>query len=136
MSLISINWKPTPKGLRKFGAVMLVGMGIFGGLAFWHGGHGVAYGLWAFGAVSGAAGLTGKKIAMPFYCAWMGLAFVLGAITSQILLTVFFYVVIGGVGLVMRLFRRDRLVLRKPTTDTYWCDCPVVSDVEHYERQS
>ncbi len=63
MSLISINWKPTPKGLREFGAVMLM-------------------------------------------------------------------------GLVMRPFRRDRLVLRKPTTDTYWCDCPVVSDVEHYERQS
>ncbi len=136
MSLISINWKPAPKGLREFGVVMIIGLGIVGGLMFWRGHHGVAYGMWTFGAVSGVLGLTGKRIALPFYWAWMGLGFVMGNIMGRLMMGAFFYVVIGGMGLLMKLIRRDRLVLHKPKTDTCWCDCPIVSDVEHYERQS
>ena len=136
MSLIAINWKPTPKGLREFGIVMLIAMGLFGGLMFWHGRAGAAYGLWAFGLLCGATGLTGTKIAMPFYYAWMGIAFVTGNIMSRLMMLVFFYIVIGGTGIIMKVIRRDRLHLRKPKTDTTWVDCPIVRDVEHYQRQS
>jgi len=136
MSLIAINWKPTPKGLREFGAVMLVAMGLFGGLMYWHDRTTAAYALWAFGLLCGATGLTGTKLAMPFYYAWMGIAFVAGNIMSRLLLMVFFYIIIGGTGLIMKLLRRDRLGLRRPTGKTTWVDCPVVNDVEHYQRQS
>lgn len=136
MSLIAINWKPTPKGLREFGIVMLIAMGLFGGLIFWHGHAGVAYGLWAFGLLCGVTGLTGTKIAMPFYYAWMGIAFVMGSIMSRLLLMVFFYIVIGGMGVIMKLLRRDRLRLRRPTGETTWIDCPAIDDVEYYQRQS
>ena len=136
MSLITVNWKPSPKTLRQFGAVMIIGMGVIGGVVFWRGHHAVAYGMWAFGLVSGAAGLTGTKIATPFYCVWMGLAYALGAIVSWAMLAVLFYLVITPMGLLMRLFGRDKLALRKPKADTCWCDSPPVSDAEHYQRQS
>jgi hypothetical protein len=136
MSLITVNWKPSPKALREFGAVMLIGLGVVGGAVFWRGHREVAYVLWAFGAVSGATGLTGRQIAMPFYCAWMGLAYALGTVVSGAMLAVLFYLIITPMGLVMGLLRRDRLALRKPKADTYWCDSPAVNDTEHYERQS
>ena len=136
MSLISINWKPAPRALREFGVVMLVGLGVIGGLTFWRGRHEVAYALWAFGAVSGVLGLTGTRIALPFYWGWMSIGFLLGNIVGRALIVVFFYGVITPMGLAMRLLRRDRLALRKPKTDTCWCDSPAVSDIEYYQRQS
>ncbi len=136
MSLISINWKPAPKDLREFGVIVLIGLGIMGGVAFWRGNHGAAYGMWTFGVVSGVLGLTGNKIALPFYWGWMGLGFVMGNIMGRLMMAAFFYVVVGGMGLVMKLVRRDRLALRKPQSDTHWQDCPIVADVEHYQRQS
>jgi len=136
MSLIIIDWKPTPKALRQFGWIMLLGMGLFGGLTFWKGHHTVAYIMWSAGVVFGATGLSGKRIALPFYYAWMGIAFVAGTILSQAVLIVFFYGVFGIMGVIMKLLRRDRLALRNPEGKTMWCDCPIVSDVEHYQRQS
>jgi hypothetical protein len=136
MSLITINWKPTPRGLREFGVVMLVGTGVLGGLMFWHDHRLVAWCVWAFGGICGVTGLSGTRLALPFYLAWMALAFILGNTISRLVMLVFFYIVIGGMGLIMKIIRRNRLGLRKPKTGTYWTDCPIVQDVEHYERQS
>ena len=136
MDLTSINWKPAPRALREFGAVLLAVLCLVGGVTYWRGHHVAAYVMWTVGAVGGVAGLTGTKIALPFYWTLMSVGFVLGNVVGRVVIVVLFYGVICPMGLAMRLFRRDRLALRKPKADTYWCDSPPVSDAEHYHRQS
>lgn len=140
MSFVQIDWHPDRKGLRSFGVSMLAGFGLIG-LAFYLGwpfspNVKVAYGCWIFGFVSGILGLTGTKVALPFYWLWMGIAFIMGNIMSRLLIASFFYFMITPMGLFMRLIGRDKLALRRRTCDTYWCDVPPpTTDRRRYERQ-
>ena len=142
MSFVQINWKPGSRQLRSFGLVVLVGFSLLGTVRLlWpgpgHPGHIGASALVCFGiaAVAGGLGLTGAKAALPFYWAWMGMACVLGAIMSRVLLGLFFYALLTPLGLVMRLTGRDRLQLHRRNMDSYWHDVPAVPDVSRYERQ-
>lgn len=135
MSLVRINWKPSPSELRKFGIAMLVGFAIVGAiLRFGFHKADAAMGAWIFGAVAGALGLTGMPIALPVYWAWMGIGFVAGNIMSRLLLGVFFYGMITPMGLIMRLFGRDKLQLRRTAGSTYWQQVPPHTSND-FERQ-
>ncbi len=57
-------------------------------------------------------GTLSPKILTPIYRLWMGLAFVMGAIMSRVILTIVFFLLVTPIGLVMRLFRKDLLHLR------------------------
>ncbi len=136
MSLVQINWKPGATDLRKFGVAMIVGFGIIGLLTQFVGHKPVAaYGCYGFGAAAGALGLTGTRLALPVYWAWMGVAFVMGNIMSRVLLAVFYFGMITPMGRAMRLRGRDKLRLRKRDVPTYWCDLPPPADPASYERQ-
>jgi hypothetical protein len=50
--------------------------------------------------------------ARAFHRGWMGLAHILGAVNTRILMTIAFFGIITPVGLSMRLMGRDRLQLR------------------------
>lgn len=134
MALVDINWKPTPHELRKFGVTMIIGFGIFAGLAYWRGHETLALVFACVGAGAGLLGLTGTKLAMLVYLPWMSLAFVMGNIMSRVLVAVFFYGLITPMGLVMRLIGRDKL-RRKNTRASYWDDLPKSTDKARYERQ-
>lgn len=135
MSLVRINWKPGPSELRKFGIAMLVGFAIVGAiLRFGFHKPDAALGAWIFGAVAGALGLTGMPIALPVYWAWMGVGFVAGNVMSRLLLGIFFYGMITPMGLVMRLFGRDKLQLRRTAASTYWQRVPPHAPND-FERQ-
>ncbi len=142
MSLVKLNWKPSPKELRQFGAIFGIGFLLIG-LAkyFW---------IWnrlferdeklgtiliLTGVVVGAIGLTGTKLALPFYWFWFGIAFVLGNIMSRIVITLIYYGVITPMGLVARLSGRDKLQLKKRAVQSYWQDISLPSDPEKYKRQ-
>ncbi len=142
MSLVKLNWKPSPKELRQFGAIFGIGFLLIG-LAkyFW---------IWnrlferdeklgtiliLTGVVVGAIGLTGTKLALPFYWFWIGIAFVLGNIMSRIVITLIYYGVITPMGLVARLSGRDKLQLKKRAVQSYWQDISLPSDPEKYKRQ-
>lgn len=135
MSLVRINWRPDSTELRKFGVAMVVGFGLIG-LFLRYGLHrpDAALGCWVFGAVAGALGLTGWKVALPVYWAWMGIAFVMGNIMSRVVLTLFYYGMITPMGLIRRQVK-DRLSLRKPSASTYWTEVPPHNDTTNLERQ-
>jgi|ETNmetMinimDraft_11_1059920.scaffolds.fasta_scaffold57720_2 hypothetical protein len=119
MNLVKINWRPNSKELRKFGWTILAGFLILGGLVFFKNSN-VAFWMWGVGIVIGGTGLTGMKIALPFYWVWMGIAFVMGNIMSRILLGVIFAFVLTPLAVLIRLIRRDRLNLQKSNKNSYW----------------
>lgn len=133
--MVDINWSPDAKELRKFGVAMLVGFSFIGAFLFWRGHPTAGTACLVFGLAAGGLGLTGTRVALPVYLAWMGIAFVAGNVVSRVLIALLFYLLITPMGLVMRLVGRDKLAL-KPTNDSsYWTD---VSDDEidsDYERQ-
>lgn len=134
MALVEINWKPTPRELRKFGVTMIVGFAILGGLAYWRDHPTLALVFACIGAGAGLLGLTGTRLALLVYLPWMAIAFVLGNIMSRVLVAVFFFGLITPMGLVMRLFGRDKLQ-RKNKRASYWDDLPRSTDRARYERQ-
>ena len=112
--------KTDRRNLRKFGLV--VG-GVFAalGLLFWLR-HKPAFpcflapgaGLIMFGAIV-------PRLLKPVYVAWMALAIVLGFIISNVLLTLFFCLILTPVGLLARLSGKDFLSLKRDrAAATYW----------------
>ena len=78
--------------------------------------------LWAVIAsgLFGAVSLVAPDILTPLNRAWMKFGALLHRIVSPVVLGVLFFVVITPFGLVMRLFRRNLLGLRREATDSYW----------------
>jgi hypothetical protein len=65
--------------------------------------------------------LRPKPVLSGLYKLWMGLAIVLGAIVSRVILTLLFYVVVTPIGLLRRLFAGDGLGLKRDKErETYW----------------
>lgn len=142
MSLVKLNWKPSPKELRQFGAIFGIGFLLIGLVKYfwmWN---------WLFerneksgiililiGVIVGAIGLTGTKLALPFYWFWMGIAFVLGNIMSRVVILLIYYGVITPMGFAARLSGRDKLQLKKRAVQSYWQDISLPNDPEKYKRQ-
>ncbi|HUU23112.1 MAG TPA: SxtJ family membrane protein [Phycisphaerae bacterium] len=136
MSLVTIDWHPDPRALRRFGLTVLVGTGACGAfLWFWSGAATAALVVWGVGAALGLPGLTGTRVALPGYRLWMGLAFVLGSVMGRVLLGLLWFGLITPMGLAMRLFGRDRLELRRKNAASLWRDLPPPDDPVRHERQ-
>lgn len=135
MALVEINWKPDSTELRKFGVAMIVGFAIIGGVFYWRGHAQIAYGCFIFGATAGALGLSGLKIALPVYWAWMSIAFVMGNVMGRVILGAVFYLLITPIGIMRKLAGADPLRLKRPKTDSYWLDHEAPDEPESYEKQ-
>jgi len=116
--------KTGQRELRRFG--LLVG-GIFaalGLLLLLRGKAHFPYYL-APGAVLVALGAALPRALKHVYLAWMSLAIALGFIVSNLLLTLFFLLVITPIGLVARLCGKDFLSLKlNPQAHSYWIARP------------
>lgn len=67
------------------------------------------------------AALRPRGLILALYRLWMGLAVILGAVVSRIILTVVFYLVITPIGLIRRLTGWDGLKLKKdPAKKSHW----------------
>ncbi len=142
MSLVKLNWKPSPKELRQFGAIfgsgfLLIGLVKYFWIWNWLFERNEKLGLiFIFiGIVGGAIGLTGTKLALSLYWVWIGIAFVLGNIMSRVVITLIYYGVITPMSFVARLLGRDKLQLKKRAVQTYWQDISLPHEPEKYKRQ-
>ena len=120
MSLVKLNWKPSSKELRQFGAIfgggfLLIGLVKYFWIWNWLLERNEKLGLIfiLIGIVVGAIGLTGTKLALPFYWAWIGIAFVLGNIMSRVVIGLIYYAVITPMSIAARLLGRDKLQIKK-----------------------
>ena len=142
MPFVELNWKPNRKELRQFGAIFMGGFLLIGLAKYfwpfsWFITKDQTVGLWlmAIAIVVGGIGLTGSRLALPLYWAWLGIAFVLGNVMSRVIITLIYFVLFTPMRLLGNLLGRDRLQLRKPQTDSYWRSISLPSDTQSYERQ-
>jgi hypothetical protein len=142
MSFVKLNWKPNKKELRSFGAIFMGGFVLIGLVKLLWPFERIftrneTPGLWflGIGIVVGAIGLTGTKLALPFYWVWLGIAYVMGNIMSRVIITLIYFLVFTPMRLLSSLTGRDTLQLKKPQKDSYWLDISLPKEMERYERQ-
>lgn len=104
--------------LRQFG--VLVGVILLGIEAyFWWAGSGPVW-LGAAGALLVIFGMFLPKLLYWPYMGWMGIAFVLGAMVSRILLTIIFYLIVTPIGIMLRLIVGSPLEMSTRNMTSYW----------------
>ena len=142
MSFVRLNWKPNKKELRSFGAVFMGGFVVIGLIKFLWPFERIftrneTVGLWflGIGIVVGAIGLTGTRLALPFYWVWLGIAYVMGNIMSRVIVAAVYFLVFTPMRVLSSLVGRDKLQLKKPQTNSYWLDISLPTEPEKYERQ-
>jgi len=67
-----------------------------------------------------ALGLINSKLLTPLNKLWFKFGILLGNIISPIVMGIVFFLVVTPTGLVMRIFRKDILKLKKNSSDSYW----------------
>ena len=128
--------KTGPRDLRKFG-LMVGAVFVAIAIVLWFR-HRPNYPfLFGIGAALIAVGAIWPRALKYIYIAWMALAFTLGFLMSNLILTLFFFLVVTPIGLLARLIGKDflgRKLDRKATT--YWIPCANETIIaQSYERQ-
>jgi Saxitoxin biosynthesis operon protein SxtJ len=122
--------------LRKFGLVVgsvFVAIGVLFLLR-----HKPAYPLFlGFGSTLILFGASWPRALKWIYLAWMALAFTLGFVMSNVILTVFFFLLVTPIGVLSRLFGKDFLARKwDKQRASYWIVCAKETKIaESYERQ-
>lgn len=112
--------KRTRGELRRFGFTMAVPFAAIGGLLLWHERPLAPYILAAAGLFL-VAGLLAPRALGPVERTWMAFARRLSIVSTFVLLTLSFYLVITPMSLLLRLLRKDRLQLKPdPGHSSYW----------------
>jgi len=148
MSLIEMNWSPSRKVCRQFGAAAFVVFGALGAWALYR------HRIFGFGLSAAAAQITGSAlVALAVACGvlavvapralrWLNVALALlalpiGIVVSHVIIAALFYLLFTPVALFFRLIGRDLMHRRfDPSAETYWVPRKPVTDVKRYLRQS
>jgi hypothetical protein len=121
-----INWNPSSAEMRRWAVTVALALSVVGSLFYFvdwgifSGGRGFARFLWSFGALAFFTGITGTKIGLPAYWAWMGFVKAVSTVIGYTSLTVVYYLVVTPMALCARLIGRDRLQLSSRGCSTYW----------------
>ena len=115
-----ISRRKTRTELRKFGFTVGAVLAVAAAILFWKGRPAASW----LAAVAGfllGTGLIAPAFLRPIEFAWMKLALVLSGVSTRVILTVAFFLVIAPAGIALRLARKDLLSLRfDPSKESYW----------------
>ena len=67
-------------------------------------------------------GILNSKILTPFNKVWFRFGILLGNFISPIIMGIVFFLVVTPTGLIMKLFRKDLINLKKNNSSTYWIE--------------
>jgi hypothetical protein len=111
---------PETKEIRNFG-LLFAALGVFAGaFMVWKENHNfwIAFGL---AGIFLLTGLLLPRLLGPFYRVWMRFAGLLAWVNTRVLLTVFFFVVLTPIALMMKLFGKDLLNQKfDRSAQSYW----------------
>jgi hypothetical protein len=138
-----VIWNPSPPERRKFALSLIIGfpcIAVVLLLLGWLRGKGWNAPLAAIvgggGLAVGLVLLALPQIARPFYVVWYFVACCMGLVVGNLALAIVFFVLVTGIGLLMRAFGRRPV---RKTFDkraaTYWQEAEQVDDPNRYYRQ-
>ncbi len=130
------NLKSSDKDLRRFGLTVGFCFAVLAAIFWWK--EKASFGM--LGGVSGSllgAALIRPRVLKPIQKIWMGLALVMGAVMTRVILCLLFYLVVTPIGLVVRLVKKDLLNQSlDPSKKSYWVDRSTpIEDKKRYEQQ-
>ncbi len=67
-------------------------------------------------------GILNSKILTPLNKLWMKFGLLLGGIVSPIIMGIIYFFVVTPTGLIMKIFRKDLLLLKKNDSKSYWIE--------------
>lgn len=121
------------KKLREFGILFAIVFSIIGTIFFLKHNVFVSDWLFGFGGAFLVCGLFMPLTLKYFFIGWMAFAFTLGYINSNILLSIFFLLILTPVSLLIRLTGKDLLSLKlKRENETYWIPYKETNDKNSY----
>lgn len=134
MKLVEINWNPTDRQLRQFGALAAL---FLPGLAWIWGGSRTTIGwLLAFGLAVAAVGWIRPRVLKPLFVGMTLAAIPLGMVVGEVAMLTIYFAVFLPIGLVFRIKGRDNLRLkRERSATTYWAPKRQPTGVGSYYRQ-
>ncbi|MFM8641835.1 MAG: hypothetical protein ACKOEP_03235 [Phycisphaerales bacterium] len=131
MAIVTIDWHPDARHLRRWALVTAVALGAVGALfrfvdwGVFAAARPMATYLWAFGAFALVTAGTGTRAGLPAYWAWMAFTWAVGTALGPVALGAVIYLVVTPMAVVARLAGRDRLELRPaPGTRSMWRPLP------------
>ena len=144
--LVEINFNPDTKTLRQFGVIAFVGFGFLAALAYYEKlifafGLGesripVATTFVVIGSVALLFSLLAPRANRILYMGLTLLAFPIGFVLSYVIMGTLFFLIIGPIAVVFRLFGRDSLHRAyDPSAPTYWSAAHPPRDKESYFHQ-
>ena len=111
----------TPSQGRKFGLTVGAAFGALGGLLLWRGHEQVAIVLLVAAGLLLSAGIAVPTRLGPVERAWMGMALAISKVTTPILMSVVYFLVMAPVGLLRRAFGGNPLRQHGPR-DSNWVE--------------
>lgn len=122
--------------LRKFG-LTVGGVFILLGILFLLRHRSSYSAFFSAGGLLMAFGIIWPRALKYVYIAWMALAFTLGFVMSNVILTLFFFLVVTPIGLLARLFQKDFLTRKWDKGNrSYWIPSgKELKTAKTYERQ-
>jgi saxitoxin biosynthesis operon SxtJ-like protein len=122
---------------RRFGVILAVFLAGVAALWLWRGHTGRAGVAGVAALLAGLLPFAAPSLWLRFFALWMRGAEALGWVMTRVLLSVFFFVALTPIGLLMRLFGKRPLDLAwKDGRATYWIDKAAQdASVERYEKQ-
>ena len=112
--------KTGKKDLRSFGVIIGIIFLLVAGFLFYREKESFQIFLYIAGAFIGF-GLIIPIILKPIYIVWMTFAVILGWFMTRVILSLLFYVIITPIGVVLRIFGKDFLELKKQAVQgSYW----------------
>lgn len=144
--LVEINFNPDDKTLRQFGAIAFVGFGLLAALAYYEK-LVFAFGLGnarmtvvtvflALGCIALLFSLIAPKANRALYVGLTLLAFPIGFVLSYVIMGTLYFLVIGPVAILFRIFGRDSMHRGyDPNAATYWQPASPPRDKESYFHQ-
>ena len=128
--------KTGKEDLRSFGVIIGIILLLVAGFLFYKEKESFQIFLYIAGAFIGFGSII-PIILKPIYIVWMVFAVILGWFMTRVILSLLFYAIITPIGLVLRIFGKDFLELKKQVVQgSYWNQRD--SDLEknqNYEKQ-
>jgi len=138
MALMEIEWNPTPRQLRVFGASGLAASVVAALVLHWVWGIG---GPWPWVVLAAGAGIfLASRISLTgtrwLYLGLTLVALPIGLVVSYLLLGAFYFLLLTPLALLFRLIGRDAMRRKHdPQAPSYWIAHPSAENMERYLRQ-